>query len=112
MIFSALLISVLLSLASFAIIVALTVHPLLRKGFPFYDPIADWVGHGLSDIGMIYMALVMMNTLPYFLPFSACAAFFALCAMVFLRRIATETSYVWWQDLLHAVGLGTTFILV
>jgi hypothetical protein len=107
MVFSILFISALLSFASFLIIAAFTLFPSLRKGFPFYDPLADWVGHGIPDMGMIYMALVMTEIIPYGVPFPLCAMFFGLGVLVFLGRITTWTCYVWWQDLLHAVGLCT-----
>lgn len=95
------------TLASLGIIVAFTVHPPLRKALPFYDPIADWVGHGIPDIGMLYMAAVMAGLVSAVVPFWLCSAFFFASALVFLVRIMTKTSFVWWQDVLHLLGVLT-----
>lgn len=93
------------SLLSLGIIVAFTVNRPLRGALPFYDPIADWCGHGVPDIGMIYMVAVMAG-MKEIIPFEWCVLLFCLLGLVFLVRIATGLSYVWWQDLLHSAGVG------
>jgi len=94
-----------LSFVSLGIIVAFTLSMRLREALPFYDPVADWVGHGIPDVGMVYMAAVMAGLISPIVPFSWCVTFFAASAGVFLVRIATNTCFVWWQDILHFVGV-------
>ncbi|MFZ2719455.1 MAG: hypothetical protein WAZ27_01145 [Minisyncoccia bacterium] len=101
----ALIVITVLTLASLGIIVAFTVHPPFRKALPFYDPVADWVGHGIPDIGMLYMTAVMAGLVTAFVPFQWCSAFFLLSALVFAVRIGTGASFVWWQDVLHLAGV-------
>ncbi len=95
----------LFSLGSLIIVTAFAVHPPLRKALPFYDPVADWIGHGIPDLGMLYMVGVMAGIVPLFLPFSWCVAFFILSAGVFAFRIIAGLSFVWWQDILHLTGV-------
>lgn len=94
-----------LSIASLAIVTAFAVYSPLRKALPFYDPVADWVGHGIPDLGMLYMVGVMGGVLPLFIPFHWCVAFFVLSAGVFAFRLIAGLSFVWWQDILHLTGV-------
>lgn len=103
MVYGVLALITVLSVASLSVIVAFAVYPPLRTVFPFYDPIADWIGHGIPDIGMLYMVAVMAGA-PALLPFSWCAAFFAASALIFLTRMATRR-YFWWLDLLRHWGV-------
>lgn len=97
----------LLSLGSLLIVLSFAVYPPLRKALPFYDPIADWIGHGIPDLGMLYMVGVMSGIVPLFLPFQWCVGFFTLSAGVFVLRLSTGFSFVWWQDILHLTGVLT-----